>query len=111
MKNTSRQRKASMLQNHVRKKILKCFPHLKYFDVKTAKVGENGPDLVLSDVAKKLVGCQFETKNQNKMRTIYSWYKQASKNTKLTPVVVMKCNSREPLVCVSFEHFMNLIRS
>jgi hypothetical protein len=108
---TSKKRKSALLQNMVRDKILKSFPHLKKKDVLTASTGQNGPDIVLSKVARKLVGVNFECKNQNKMKTIYDWYKQASKGQhKLTPCVVMKMNTREPLVVISMEDFFELIK-
>jgi hypothetical protein len=45
------------------------------------------------------------------MKTIYDFYKQASKNSrKLEPVLVMKMNTREPLVVIDFEHFIELIK-
>ena len=108
---TSKKRKSALLQNLVRDKILKAFPHLKNKDVITAKTGQNGPDIVLSKVARKLVGVNFECKNQNKMKTIYDWYKQSSKGAhKLTPSVVMKMNTREPLVVINLDDFMDLIK-
>ena len=69
---TSKIRKSALLQNLVRDKILKS-PHLKPEDVITANNGQNGPDIKLSKVARKLVGVNFECKNQNKMKTIYDW--------------------------------------
>jgi len=67
---------------------------------------------VLSKVARKLVGVNFECKNQNKMKTVYDWYKQASKgNHSLTPAVVCKMNTREPLVVIGFNDFFELIKS
>ena len=111
MKLASKKRKSALLQNLVKQKILKTFPHLKNKDVITAATGENGPDIKLSKVAQKLVGCQFEIKNQQKMKTVYDWYRQASKNQhKLTPAVAMKMNSREPLVVISLDDFMDLIK-
>ena len=108
---TSKKRKSALLQNLVKDKILKSFLHLKKKDVLTASTGQNGPDIVLSKVAKKLVGVQFECKNQNKMKTIYDWYKQASKgHHKLMPCVVMKMNTREPIVVISMEDFFDLIK-
>lgn len=45
------------------------------------------------------------------MKTIYDYYRQALKNSgKLEPVVVMKMNTREPLVVLDFELFMDLIK-
>ena len=53
----------------------------------------------------------FECKNQNKMKTIYDWYKQSSKSAnKLMPCVAMKMNTREPLVVISLDDFMDLIK-
>ena len=69
MNPTSKKRKSALLQNMVKDKILKAFPHLKKKDVVTASTGQNGPDIVLSKVARKLVGVNFECKNQNKMKT------------------------------------------
>ncbi len=46
------------------------------------------------------------------MKTIYDFYKQASKNArKLSPVVVMKMNTRDPLVVIDFDHFLELIKN
>ena len=87
------------------------FPHLKPEDVITANNGQNGPDIKLSKVARKLVGVNFECKNQNKMKTIYDWYKQSSKSAnKLMPCVAMKMNTREPLVVINLDDFMDLIK-
>ena len=108
---TSKKRKSALLQNLIKEKILKNFPHLKKKDVITASVGINGPDLVLSKTARKLVGVNFESKNQNKMKTIYDWYKQSSKGSnKLMPSVVMKMNTRSPLVVIDLDDFMDLIK-
>jgi len=108
---TSKKRKSALLQNLVRDKVLKAFPHLKRHDVVTASTGQTGPDLVLSKVARKLVGVNFECKNQNKMKTIYDWYKQASKGQqKLIPAVCMKMNTRPPLVVIDLDDFMDLIK-
>ncbi len=108
---TSKKRKSALLQNLVKDKILKVFPHLKKKDVSTASTGQNGSDIRLSKVARKLVGVNFECKNQNKMKTIYNWYKQSSKNSnRLMPCVVMKMNTRQPLVVIDLDDFMDLIK-
>ena len=53
----------------------------------------------------------FECKNQNKMKTIYDWYKQSSKNSnKLMPSVVCKMNTRQPLAVIDLDDFMDLIK-
>ena len=111
MKIASKKRKSALLQNLVRDKVLKAFPHLKIHDVVTATTGQTGPDLVLSKVARKLVGVNFECKNQQKMKTVYDFYKQAAKGQqKLMPAVVMKMNTRAPLVVIDLDDFMDLIR-
>ncbi len=110
MRNSSRKAKSTKLQNLVRAKIFKAFPHLKKRDVGTAKEGQSGPDIILSRIGAKLCPYNFEVKSQNRMKTIYDFYKQASKKTRLEPVVVMKMNSREPLVVLDLDHFFTLIK-
>ena len=111
MSPTSKKRKSALLQNLVRDKILKNFPHLKKKDVITASNGSNGPDIVLSKTARKLVGVNLECKNQNKMKTVYDWYKQSDKGSgKLTPAVVMKMTTRQPLVVIDLDDFFDLIK-
>jgi hypothetical protein len=103
-------RKGRKLQNLVRNKILKTFPHLKDDDVGVAGAGQNGPDIILSRIAKRLIPYQWETKSQQRMKTIYSWYRQASKKTKLEPIVVMKSNGKDPLIVITLDHFFDLIK-
>jgi len=111
MKQKSRKAKGRRLQNFVRDKILKNFPHLRPKDVKCVENYAPGPDIILSKVARKLCPYHWEVKNQEKMKTIYDFDKQATKNArKLEPVVVMKMNTREPLVVIDFEHFLELIK-
>ena len=110
MKTRSRKIKGKRLTNYVRDKILKAFPHLKKKDVMVPTDGQNGPDIILSRIAKKLCPYNWELKNQQKMATVYKWHRQASKNTKLNPVVVCKMNTRDPLVILDLDHFMSLIR-
>ena len=111
MLNKSRRAKSSKLQNLVRDIILRAFrPHLRKQDVKTAPNGVNGPDILLSRIAVKLIPWNFEVKNRNQMKTVYDWMKQAGKNTKLEPVVVMKMNTRKPLAVIDLDKFIELIK-
>ena len=111
MLNKSRRAKASKLQNLVRDKILKAFrPNLVKADVTTAPNGVNGSDIILSRRARKLCAWNWEIKNRNQMKTVYDWMKQASKNTKLEPVVVMKMNTRKPLAVIDLDAFIDLIK-
>ena len=102
--------KGRKLQNLVRTKILKTFPHLKEIDVAVAKTGQNGPDVLLSRIGMRLIPYQFETKSQQRMKTIYSWHRQASKKTNLDGVVVMKMNGKDPLVVITLDLFLDLIK-
>ena len=112
MKQSSRKAKGRRLQNYVRDKILKNFPHLKPADVQCVENYAPGPDIILSKVAAKLVPWQWEVKNQEKLSTLYSWFKQANKKIpkNLSAVLVMKMNTREPLVVIDFEDFLKLIK-
>ena len=111
MLNKSRRAKSSRLQNLVRDKLLKAFkPHLGKKDVQTPPNGINGPDIILSRIAKKLCPYNFEVKNRNQMKGVYDWYKQSGKNTKLEPVVVVKMNTRKPLAVLDLDTFVDLIR-
>ena len=103
-------RKGRKLQNLVRSRLLKAFPHLKESDIQVARTGENGPDIKLSRIAKRLIPFQWETKSQQRMKTIYSWHSQASKKTNLDGVVVMKSNGKDPLVVISFDLLLDLIK-
>ncbi len=111
MKQISRRKKGRRLQNYLRSKIMQTFPILRPEDVRVAKNGENGADIKLSKVAKCLVPYSFETKNQEKMKTIYDWLDQADRNSgKLEAVLVIKQNTRRPLVVIDMETFFELIR-
>ena len=111
MLNKSRRAKSSRLQNMVRDKLLKAFkPHLGKKDIQTPPNGVNGPDILLSRIAVKLCPWNWEIKNRNQMKGVYDWYKQAGKNTKLEPVVVMKMNTRKPLAVIDLDAFIDLIK-
>ena len=110
MQNKSRKQKGRRLQNFVRDNLLKTFPHLKTEDVKVAVINEPGADIKLSRIGKKLIPYQWECKNQEKMKTVYDWYKQAKKHGNLEPVLVCKQNSKEELAVISLKHFLELIK-
>jgi len=52
----------------------------------------------------------IEIKNQNRMSTVWKWYNQACKNTKLDAAVIMKSNTRAPLAVIDLDHFLDLIK-
>ncbi len=103
-------RKGRKLQKLVAEKILKTFRHLKKSDVNIAGTGVNGPDLVLSRIATRLLPYQFECKAQNRLKTVWQWKRQSEKNTNLDGVVVMKSNGKKPLVVIDMDLFFDLIK-
>ena len=110
MKQTSRRAKGKKLQRILREKLLSAFPHLHQSAIRIAKTGENGEDLKLSRIAKRLVPYQFECKNQEKFKTLYSFYSQACKHGKYEPVLVVKQNSRRSLAVIDLDQFVDLIK-
>ena len=110
MNNKSRKQKGRRLQNHLRDRLLKAFPHLKAEDIKVAIMSEQGPDIKLSRIAKKLIPYQWECKNQEKMKTIYQWFNQCRRHGNLEPILVIKQNSREELAVLRLDQLIDLIR-
>ena len=110
MKQTSRRAKGKKLQRILREKLLSAFPHLHQRDIRIAKTGENRDHLKLSRIAKRLVPYQFECKNQEKFKTLYSFYSQACKHGKYEPVLVVKQNSRRSLAVIDLDQFIDLIK-
>ncbi len=109
MKQKSRKAKGRKLQNFVRAKVLKAFRHLKKNDVVCVENYKPGADIILSKVAKKLCPYSFECKNQEKMKTLYQWFRQAKKHGNLEPILICKQNSKEELAVISFKHLLELI--
>src|SRR6056300_790482 len=110
MNNKSRNQKGRRLQNHLRDRLLKAFPHLKDADVKVAIMSEPGADIKLSRIAKKLIPYQFECKNQEKMKTVYQWFKQCQRHGPLEPILVIKRNSQEELAVLRLDELIDLIK-
>ena len=110
MNNKSRKQKGRRLQNHLRDRLLKAFPHLKAEDIKVAIMSEPGPDIKLSRIAKKLIPYQWECKNQEKMKTIYQWFNQCRRHGNLEPILVIKQNSREELAVLRLDQLIELIK-
>ncbi len=104
--------KSLLLAKPCSQKNFKDFFSFKKRDVKTALNGQSGPDIILSKTAKKLVGVNFECKNQGKMRTLSEWLKQSERHAKgkLTPVVVHKGTRSRPVVICYMEDFFKFIK-
>ena len=110
MKQTSRRAKGKKLQKILRDKLLKAFPHLHPIDIRVAKTGENGEDLKLSRIARRLIPFQFEAKSQQKFKTLYSFWDQSVRHGKYEPVLVVKQNSRRSLAVIDLDQFVHLIK-
>tara|TARA_B100000315_G_C14456939_1_gene531851 strand:- start:168 stop:503 length:336 start_codon:yes stop_codon:yes gene_type:complete len=110
MKQISRRRKGKRLQNIVRVKILETFDILRPTDVTVAKIGENGADIKLSKIAKRILPYQFECKYQERFSTLYRFYKQSKKYGRLEPVLVCKMNDKKPLLIMDLNHFFELVK-
>ena len=110
MKQTSRRAKGKKLQKILRDKLLKAFPHLHQIDIRVAKVGQQGEDLKLSRIARRLISYQFEMKNQEKFKTIYYFWDQSVRHGKYEPVLVIKQNTRRALAVIDLDQFIDLIK-
>jgi len=110
MKQTSRRAKGKKLQKILRDKLLKAFPHLHQIDIRVAKVGQQGEDIKVSRIARRLIPYQWECKNQQKFKTIYSFWDQSVRHGKYEPVLVVKQNSRRSLAVIDLDQFIDLIK-
>jgi hypothetical protein len=110
MKHNSRVKKGKRLQKILRDKLLSAFPHLKPEDIRVAKTGEQGEDLKLSRIGRRLISYQFEAKSQQKFKVLYSFYDQACRHGKHEPVLVVKQNTRRALAVIDLDQFIDLIK-
>lgn len=94
----------------LRKKILETFDILRPQDVVVAATGENGEDIKLSKLARRILPYQFETKNREKFAQLYSFFKQGCNHGNLETILVCKMNKEAPLVVMSFDHFFELVK-
>ena len=110
MKQISRRRKGKRLQNLVRSKILDTFDILRPTDVSVAKTGENGCDVKLSKIAKRILPYQFECKYQELLSTLHRWFNQSRKHGRLEPILVVKMNDKKPLLVMDLDHFFKIVK-
>ena len=67
MKAKSAKAKGRKLQNLVVEELRKTYPELEDDDIKAQIMGVSGEDVVLSPLAKRLIGLSFECKNQERL--------------------------------------------
>ena len=110
MKQISRRRKGRRLQNLVRAKILNTFDILRPTDVSVASTGENGADVKLSKIAKRILPYQFECKYQERLSTLHKWFAQSGRHGKLEPILIVKMNDKKPLLVMDLDHFFKIVK-
>ena len=108
---SSRKAKGRRLQNFVRDTLIKTFK-LNPVDVRCAIMGEGGVDIKLSPRAAKKFPWAVECKNQEAYANVYKDFDQAQFNAdkeRLSPLLLIKRNRREPLVVMTFEKFLEVL--
>ena len=110
MKHNSRVKKGKRLQKILRDKLLAAFPHLHPADIRVAKTGEQGEDLKLSRIGRRLIPYQFEAKSQQKFKVLYSFFDQAGRHGKHEAALIIKQNTRRALAVIDLDQFIDLIK-
>lgn len=112
MKTSSAKAKGRKLQQWVRDMILCVYPKLEKDDVRSTSMGVSGEDIQLSPKARKKFPYSVECKSRKKIG-VYQYFDQAKENCPSTcdPIVIIKADYRNPLVCIDAEVFFNIIGS
>tara|TARA_R110002012_G_scaffold257642_1_gene437905 strand:+ start:108 stop:446 length:339 start_codon:yes stop_codon:yes gene_type:complete len=109
VKARSAKAKGRKLQNLVVKELRKAYPELEEDDIKGQVMGMSGEDVVLSPLAKRLIGLSFECKNQERLN-LWDSLSQAENNCEeRTPVLVFKRNRSDTYAAIPFEFLIKLI--
>ncbi len=107
---SSKKAKGRKLCSFVKELILNVFNNLEDEDVRITSSGANGEDVLLSPRARKLFPFSLECKSYASF-SVYKHFKQACDNAgKHTPLLVIKANRKEPLVILSLDNFMELVK-
>jgi hypothetical protein len=99
-----------MLQKLVVSTVLENYPQLTPNDVRSTSSGATGKDVLLSEAARNVFPFAVECKN-HKSFAIYKHYEQARSNAvgSELPLLVIRQNRSEALVCLSLEDFMRIL--
>ena len=109
MKAKSAKAKGRKLQNLVVEELRKTYPELEDDDIKAQIMGVSGEDVVLSPLAKRLIGLSFECKNQERLN-LWDSLSQAETNAEnRTPVLVFKRNRSETYAAIPFDYLIKLL--
>lgn len=110
MKTSSAKQKGRRLCLKLREELFSFAPDLKPDDIQVTSSGAGGEDLKLSPAAREIYPISWECKNTERVQ-IYAAYEQAKSNAGgHYPVVCFSRNRSEPMVALSLEHFLKLIR-
>ena len=102
--------KGRNLQKRVRDAVLAKYPDLTEDDVRSCPMGSNGEDIQLSTAAKAAFPYSVECKARAKIALVYDALEQAKSQNDLTPVAVIKADRKEPLVVLTLDAFMALLK-
>ena len=109
MKPKSAKAKGRKLQNLVVEKLREAYPELDKDDIKRQIMGVSGEDVVLSPLAKRLIGLSFECKNQEKLN-LWDSLEQAKQNSgQRTPVLIFKRNRTPVYAAIPFKLLIKLL--
>ena len=111
VKAKSAKAKVRKLQNFVVEKLREIYSELEDDDIKAQIMGVSGEDIVLSPLAKKLIGLSFECKNQERLNLWDSLSQAESNAEKRTPVLVFKRNRSDVYAAIPFEYLIKLLSS
>lgn len=107
---SSAKAKGRRLQQKVRDAILAKYPDLTEDDVRSTPMGCNGEDIQLSTAAKAAFPYSVECKARKAIALIYDALDQASGQNDLTPIAVVKADRKDPLVVMTLDAFMDLLK-
>ena len=96
----------------MRDKILQKYPELTEDDVRSTGMGQQGTDIQLSQFGWERFPFGVECKNIARF-VGYTFYDQSVQNTtgdKRIPIAVVKANRRNPLVLISLEDFLKVVK-
>lgn len=110
IKTSSAKAKGRNLQKKVQAAILAQYPALTEDDVRSCPMGSNGEDIQLSTAAKAAFPYSVECKARAKIALVYDALAQAKSQNDLTPIAVIKADRKEPLVVLTLDAFMDLLK-
>lgn len=112
MKSSSAKAKGRRLQQHVRDRLTEFFGWAEG-DCESRSMGAGGTDLLLSPRARQEFPFAVECKNVESIN-VHASFAQAVEHANKTdwahPLLVFSRNRTEPLVVLTFEHFLEILK-